>query len=101
MISISARASGGNTRLWQKIRIRILQRDGYCCQYCGSESADTVDHVIPISKGGTDEDFNLVAACKRCNYSKSNRPSPFFGQGRTPLTLPFPLSQKNESKSHD
>ena len=61
----------------------------------------TVDHVIPISKGGTDEDFNLVAACQKCNYSKNNRTGVFFGAGRTPLTLPFPNSPSNESTSYD
>jgi len=96
----SARANGG-TRLWSKIRARILIRDGYCCQYCGSEDATTVDHVIPISKGGTDDPDNLVAACSRCNYSKGNRMGQFFGHGRTPLTLPFLFSPEQESTSHD
>ena len=96
----SARANGG-TRLWSKIRLRILIRDGYCCQYCGSEDATTVDHVLPISKGGTDDPDNLVAACTRCNYSKGNRMGQFFGQPRTPLTLHFPISPSNESTSHD
>lgn len=100
MAAVSARANGG-TRLWSKIRTRILIRDGYCCQYCGQEDATTVDHIVPISKGGTDEPDNLVAACTRCNYSKNDRIAPFFGQGRTPLTLPFPFSPSNESTSHD
>jgi len=100
MASQSARANGG-TRQWSKIRERILIRDGRCCQYCGAEDATTVDHVIPISKGGTDEPDNLVAACTRCNYSKGNRMGQFFGQARTPLTLPFPFSPTNESTSHD
>ena len=100
MSAQSARANGG-TRLWSKIRLRILIRDGYCCQYCGSEDATTVDHVLPISKGGTDDPDNLVAACTRCNYSKGNRMGQFFGQPRTPLTLHFPISPSNESTSHD
>ena len=100
MSNQSARANGG-TRAWSKIRERILIRDGYCCQYCGSEDATTVDHVLPISKGGTDDPDNLVAACTRCNYSKGNRMGQFFGQPRTPLTLHFPISPSNESTSHD
>lgn len=100
MSAQSARAKGG-TRLWSKIRLRILIRDGYCCQYCGSENATTVDHVLPISKGGTDDPDNLVAACTRCNYSKGNRMSQFFGTPRTPLTLPCSISPTNESTSHD
>lgn len=99
MSAKSARANGG-TRAWSKIRERILIRDGYLCQYCGSD-ATTVDHVIPISKGGTDEPDNLVAACTRCNYSKGNRMGQFFGTARTPLTLPFPFSPTQESTSHD
>ena len=100
MSNQSARANGG-TRAWSKIRERILIRDGYCCQYCGSEDATTVDHMLPISKGGTDDPDNLVAACTRCNYSKGNRMGQFFGQPRTPLTLHFPISPSNKSTSHD
>jgi 5-methylcytosine-specific restriction endonuclease McrA len=97
----SARAAGGNTRAWRKIRERVLIRDGYCCQYCGSENATTVDHVQPISKGGTDEPDNLLAACTRCNYQKKDKVGQFFGQPRTPLTLPFLFSPQQESTSHD
>lgn len=99
MAAKSARANGG-TRAWSKIRERILIRDGYVCQYCGND-ATTVDHVIPISKNGTDEPDNLLSACAKCNYSKGNRMSPFFGVARTPLTLPFPFSPTQESTSHD
>ena len=95
----SARANGG-TRAWSKIRERILIRDGYLCQYCGND-ANTVDHVIPISKGGDDQPQNLLSACSKCNYSKGNRTGVFFGQARTPLTLPFPFSPTQESTSHD
>ena len=74
MATQSARANGGTTA-WRKIRARILARDGWTCQYCGNDehALMTVDHVIPISKGGTDEDSNLISACQRCNYSKGNR----------------------------
>jgi 5-methylcytosine-specific restriction endonuclease McrA len=99
MAAKSARANGG-TRAWSKIRERILIRDAYLCQYCGND-ATTVDHVIPISKGGTDEPDNLLAACSRCNYSKGNRSGVFFGTARTPLTLPFLFSPTNESTSHE
>lgn len=40
------------------------------CWYCGSENPDTVDHVIPVSKGGADDLDNLVLSCKRCNSRK-------------------------------
>jgi hypothetical protein len=57
--------------LWQHRRLIILKMHDYCCAYCGSP-ANTVDHIIPRSKGGTDHLENLVAACSRCNYSKSD-----------------------------
>jgi 5-methylcytosine-specific restriction endonuclease McrA len=88
---------GVGTRTWRKTRERILRRDGYICQYCAQE-ADTVDHVIPRRVGGLDSDDNLVAACKRCNYSKGGR---FFVSHRTP---PTPLSfsnPQNTSIAHD
>ena len=43
------------------------------CFYCGETPAGTIDHVIPTSRGGKDEPFNLVAACTSCNSSKGAR----------------------------
>lgn len=59
-------------RAWRKTRAQILSRDNNECQYCGAQ-ATTVDHVIPVAKGGTDEHSNLQAACARCNYSKHDK----------------------------
>jgi hypothetical protein len=54
---------------WRKIRASILQRDGFICTYCGRH-AQSVDHIIPLSKGGTNDPDNLTAACNTCNSSK-------------------------------
>ena len=43
------------------------------CSYCGEE-ATGYDHVVPISKGGTNDDWNLVPCCKACNTIKNNQP---------------------------
>jgi 5-methylcytosine-specific restriction endonuclease McrA len=43
------------------------------CFYCGSLNKITIDHVIPISRGGTHGIGNLVAACAFCNGSKSTK----------------------------
>jgi hypothetical protein len=40
-----------------------------CC-YCGSTKALTLDHLIPVSRGGEDSGDNLVWACRTCNCSK-------------------------------
>lgn len=50
-------------------------RDGYRCMYCGEQfTLDqlTLDHVIPISRGGKDTWSNVVTACKSCNHKKGN-----------------------------
>lgn len=57
---------------WQALRLACLERDGYVCAYCGNE-ANEADHVIPVAAGGKDELSNLVAACKQCNGTKSDR----------------------------
>ena len=43
---------------------------GDCCLYCQSKDFLTIDHIIPIAKGGSDCLGNIVYACKRCNSSK-------------------------------
>lgn len=63
---------GGSPERWTAIRVKILERDNYTCQYCGKK-AKTVDHIMPKSKGGTEDSDNLVACCKACNMFKGNR----------------------------
>jgi 5-methylcytosine-specific restriction endonuclease McrA len=53
-------------------RQAILRRDGFTCGYCGAR-ANTIDHVLPRSRGGGDTWFNLVAACQPCNARKGDR----------------------------
>ncbi len=53
-------------------RRAIFARDGWSCQYCGSGSRLTVDHVIPRSKGGTSSWENIVASCAPCNRRKGD-----------------------------
>jgi len=69
---ISLEDGVGSSNLWRKRRAIILKMHDYMCAYCGDE-ANTVDHVIPMSKGGIDNIDNLVAACSRCNYSLGNK----------------------------
>lgn len=57
---------------WGIIRRRILEKYNYTCAYCGDE-ANHVDHVFPVTRGGTDDDDNLVAACRDCNLSKGKK----------------------------
>jgi 5-methylcytosine-specific restriction endonuclease McrA len=43
------------------------------CFYCGSNKEITLDHIIPISKGGSHSIGNIVSACQSCNYSKHDK----------------------------
>ncbi|HEY5411326.1 MAG TPA: HNH endonuclease, partial [Caulobacteraceae bacterium] len=53
------------------VRAFVLKRDGYACVYCHADDQPLhVDHVIPVTTGGTDEIENLATACQPCNLSK-------------------------------
>ena len=43
------------------------------CRYCGATENITVDHVVPLSRGGKHEQANLAPACSSCNSSKGAR----------------------------
>lgn len=53
-------------------RKRIYDRDGNKCVLCGSKKDLSIDHIKPISKGGSGEDSNLRTLCLSCNSSKKN-----------------------------
>ena len=50
----------------------VLRRDSHRCAYCG-RSANTIDHIQPKSRGGSDTWENLVACCLRCNNKKGDK----------------------------
>lgn len=50
----------------------VLKRDHYKCAYCGTK-ANTVDHIIPKSRGGKHMWENVVAACRPCNAKKADK----------------------------
>lgn len=54
-----------------QLRDFVLERDGYCCRYCGSKIGPFhLDHVYPVSRGGETTKNNLVTSCEKCNLSK-------------------------------
>ena len=53
----------------------VFMRDNYTCQYCGKHiPKPTIDHIIPSSKAGKTNWFNVVTACHTCNNKKGDRP---------------------------
>jgi 5-methylcytosine-specific restriction endonuclease McrA len=60
-----------NHRRYRVQRDRVLKRDGYICQICGTDEGEMhVDHVIPRKAGGDNSMENLRVLCKSCNLRK-------------------------------
>jgi 5-methylcytosine-specific restriction endonuclease McrA len=53
-------------------RRAVFARDDHRCQYCG-QRADSIDHVLPRSRGGGHTWENVAAACRPCNLNKRDR----------------------------
>ena len=54
-------------------RKTVLNRDKYTCQYCGTKNGPfVIDHFIPISRGGSNNNRNLMTACEECDRRKGN-----------------------------
>ena len=68
--------SSGHTgsAAWKRVRREVLVRDGHECQLRGPRctfDADHVDHIVPVSRGGTDDPENLQAVCLTCHAGKT------------------------------
>ena len=71
-----------------KLRRQILERNGHTCQVCGAGAGEDsgcelgrkcrlqIDHIVPISQGGKDEEDNLQAVCVYYNKDKANLKQP-------------------------
>lgn len=54
-------------------RFEVFKRDSFTCQYCGRRPPEVVlevDHIHPVSQGGTDDELNLFTSCYDCNRGK-------------------------------
>ena len=57
----------------KSVREEVKVGDGDLCRYCMKNAADTIDHVIPVARGGSSRPVNLVACCQRCNVKKGSK----------------------------
>jgi 5-methylcytosine-specific restriction endonuclease McrA len=83
----SRKADGADERVIipRPVRATVLARDGHKCVYCGRKEGEYgpmeterdgymhIDHVIPTTRGGSNDLSNLVAACGPCNNFKNDR----------------------------
>lgn len=79
---------------WQKLRAKIMKRDGGLCQQCLRDGHTTpatdCDHIVPLLAGGTDDESNLQALCRDCHNIKSRAdrgiaPKPVIGLDGWPV----------------
>lgn len=57
-------------------RFEVFKRDGFTCVYCGGSPPAVVlevDHIVAVAAGGTNDESNLVTACRPCNQGKSDK----------------------------
>lgn len=56
------------------LRVAIIERDGGVCRYCGDEpETPHIDHIVPVVRGGGNDEDNLCVACPSCNLSKGSK----------------------------
>lgn len=61
-------------RRWEKLRLEVLERDGYRCRFCGRAGRLECDHVQPLHMGGLPYELdNLQALCRGCHIAKTRQ----------------------------
>lgn len=76
----------GPDSAWRSLVARVIERDGAVCKYCGSAEKLTADHVVPLTRGGTNDLANLVACCRDCNLKKGNKLISEWSRGKQTMS---------------
>jgi hypothetical protein len=78
-LTIAGRHAGGagsSDGISPRVRFAVFSRDRFTCQYCGARGDGVVlevDHIVPVARGGSDDESNLTTACRKCNSGKSDQ----------------------------
>lgn len=75
---IPSRIGAQRAPLPRTMRVAVLLRDRYTCQWCHATARGNgllleIDHIVPWSAGGADHPVNLRTLCEPCNQDRSNR----------------------------
>lgn len=78
---------------------RVAQRAAHHCEYCRAPEATfnfpfEVEHVLPLVRGGLDEESNWDLSCRSCNLHKSNHTEGFDPETRMPARLFHPRQER-------
>lgn len=68
-------------RIPPEVRKYVFERDKYQCQSCGKTKLETdltIDHIIPLARGGQNDMSNLHTLCLTCNQRKTDKLDPRF-----------------------
>lgn len=89
----------------------IFKRDNWTCHICGEylenklvsidglDNTASIDHIIPISKGGNNLPNNLITACLKCNKGRGNKPlREDYGSSKVGLPPEVNISKEKISK---
>lgn len=85
---------------YTRFRATLIDRDGEACVYCSATDKLVVDHMDPISLGGTDHPDNLALACKPCNSGKAGRTPEMAGLKIVCTSASSALSRYRDSHGH-
>lgn len=76
------------TRRHQRHRERVMRAHNGVCHICGQGAADAIDHIVPVSWGGSDDPSNLAPAHTSCNTAKGDAAPPSWTYSRPAMWLP-------------
>jgi hypothetical protein len=70
---LEAREPGTREPIPEDVVSFVWRRDEQCCVKCGNQERLELDHIIPLSKGGSNTARNIQLLCERCNREKGDR----------------------------
>jgi len=88
---------------WKRVKALVRKRDHATCHYCGRYApGGEADHVIPLSRGGTDALDNLAWACATCNRSKGSKTlQEYMSQEYIPVDVDGECPELREADPND